>query len=161
MAKTRLKFYTCQWKIDSNSNHTHVMTATTQTPALFGLQFRLLLLSLPTHFIFTSLSCSVLLSPFYSCPVFSISLSSTKQAWGCGSVNTYHQDRFLSNLDKPGQIYKLVTFQCLQHIIPTFTPFSFYRSRNVDDRQKQCNAQAVNMKLRSVASNHIQLVCIY
>jgi len=56
---------------------------------------------------------------------------------------------------------KLVSFHCLQNIIPTFTPFFFYRPRKVDDRQKKCNAQAVGIKLRSVASNHIQLVCIY
>jgi len=69
----------------------------------------------------------------------------------------YQQDRFVSNLDKFGQIYKLVFFHCLQHIIPKFTPFLFYPSRKADDRQNMCNAQAVDMELRSVPSNHKQL----
>jgi len=59
----------------------------------------------------------------------------------------YQQDRFVRNLDKSGQIYKLVFFHCVQHITPTFTPFFFYPSRKVDDRQNKFNAQAVDMKL--------------
>ena len=112
------------------------------------------------YFHLSALFC-VSLSPCYSCPVFSILLSFTKQARGCGSVNMDQQHRFVTNPEKSGQIYKLVSFHCLQHIIPTFTPFFFYPSRKADDRQNKCNAQAVDMELRSVDSNQIQPVCIY
>jgi hypothetical protein len=112
------------------------------------------------YFHLSTLFC-VSLQPFYSSPVFSTSLSFTKQARWCGSVNMHQQHRFVSNPEKSGQIYKLVSFHCLQHIIPTFTPFFLYPSRKADDRQNKCNVQAVDMRLRSVDSNQKQPVCIY
>jgi hypothetical protein len=73
----------------------------------------------------------------------------------------HQRHQFVSNPEKSGQIYKLVSCYCLRHIIPKFTPFFFYPFRKTDNTQNKCNAQAVDMKLRSVASNQIQPVCIY
>ena len=116
-----------------------------QTQTLFGLQFRLLLSFFLDSFYF-HLSALFCVSSFFflSClQYFNFFHEASLRVWKCKRVP--QQDRFVSDLDKSGQTYELVSFLCQQHIIPSFTQFFFYPSRKADDRQNKCNAQAVDM----------------